>query len=108
MIGLRNALINPMIRATAIRVSSFLVVDPAVRWMPGSTAVATASAAAEMARRSRKRMGQSWHPPVPLTPSASPGATWAEAARTGPASSPPEMDEQPAEVLGVLLYAVVE
>src|SRR5262249_14731506 len=61
MIGLRIALITPKIRATAIRVSTFSVVDPAVSWMPGSTAVATASAAAETATRSRKRMGQSWH-----------------------------------------------
>src|SRR2546429_8987648 len=61
MIGLRNALITPKIRATATRVSSFEIVDPAVSWMPGSTAVATASAAAETATRNRKRMGQSWH-----------------------------------------------
>src|SRR5437762_3585687 len=109
MIGLRTALIIPKIRATAISVSTFEVVDPAVSWMPGSTAVATASAAAETARRSRKRMGQSWHPrhrsrhrrvPVPHG-GGGPAAT-------GPALPPPEMDEEPPEVLGVLLDAVVE
>src|SRR5437773_7197840 len=109
MIGLRNALITPKIRATAIRVSTFEVVDPAVSWMPGSTAVATASAAAETARRSRKRMGQSWHPrhrsrhrrvPAPQR-GGGPAAT-------APGLPPPAMDEEPPQGLRVLLDAAVE
>src|SRR5206468_12452007 len=109
MIGLRNALITPKIRATAIRVSTFEVVDPAVSWMPGSTAVATASAAAETARRSRKRMGQSWHPrhrsrhrrvPVPHG-GGGPAAT-------GPALPPPGMGAEPPEPVGVVPAAVGE
>src|SRR6185437_3657541 len=110
MIGLRTALITPKIRATAIRVSSFEVVDPVVSWMPGSTAVATASAAAETARRSRKCIGPILASPAPVTPSAGRGAAGGKAvpAGAGPARSPPEVDEEPPEVLGVLLDAVVE
>src|SRR5215468_6111493 len=110
MIGLRTALITPKIRATAISVSTFEVVDPVVSWMPGSTAVATASAAAETATRSRKGMGQSWHPRRRSRHSADPGAARGKAvtAGAGPALSPPEVDEEPPEVLGVLLDAVVE
>src|SRR5262249_19507566 len=108
MIGLRTALITPKIRATAISVSTFEAVDPVVSWMPGSTAVATASAAAETATRSRKRMGAILASPAPVTPSADPGAARGKAvpAGTGPALSPSEMDEEPPEVLGVLLDAV--
>src|SRR6476620_6449351 len=109
MIGLRTALITPTIRATSIRVSTFEVVDPVVSWMPGSTAVATASAAAETARRSRKCMGPILASPAPVTQSAG-GAAGGKAvpAGAGPARSPPEVDEEPPEVLGVLLDAVVE
>src|SRR6266566_2910648 len=107
MIGLRNALITPKIRATAIRVSSFEIVDPAVSWMPGSTAVATASAAAETATRNRKRMGQSWHSGTDHT-IGRPAAARERLRRHRPLLRPPEMDEEPPEVLGVRLDAVVE
>src|SRR5262244_465849 len=109
MIGLRTALITPKIRATAIRVSTFEVVDPVVSWMPGSTAVATASAAAETATRSRKGMGQSWHPGAGHAIGRSRCRTGqGDSSGAGPALSPPEMDEEPPEVPGVLLDAVVE
>src|SRR2546421_7735117 len=107
MIGLRNALITPKIRATAIRVSTFELVDPAVSWMPGSTAVATASAAAETATRNRKRMGQSWHCGTDHT-IGGPAQRGRRLRRHRPLLWPPEMDEEPTEVLGVLLDAVVE
>src|SRR5262249_38214230 len=42
----------------------------------------------------------------PITPSASPGAVGRR--RLRPVLSPPEMDEEPPEVLGVLLDAMVE
>src|SRR2546430_9438920 len=107
MIGLRNALITPKIRATATRVSSFEIVDPAVSWMPGSTAVATASAAAATATRNRKRMGQSWHSGTDHT-IGRPAAARERLRRHRPLLRPPEMDEEPPEVLGVLFDPVVE
>src|SRR5262245_49135347 len=107
MIGLRTALITPKIKATATSVSTFEVVDPAVSSMPGSTAVATASAAAETATRSRKCMGQSWHSGADHA-IGGPRRRGGGGGGCGPVLSPPEMDEEPPEVLGVFLYAMVE
>src|SRR5262249_46892284 len=107
MIGLSTALITPKIRATAMSVNSFDVVDPAVSSMPGSTAVATARAAAETATRSRKCMRQSWHSGADHAI----GGPWRRTGGGGGCGSvlsPPEMDEEPPEVPGVLLDAVVE
>src|SRR5258705_4369908 len=100
MIGLRNALITPKIRAPAIRVSPSETVDAAVSWMPGSTAVATASAAAETATRSRKRIGQSWHSGTDHTIGGARGAREAGSAppapligpRKGPKDAPRSLD----------------
>src|SRR5215467_3781444 len=107
MIGLSTALITPKIRATAMSVNSFDVVDPAVSSMPGSTAVATARAAAETATRSRKCMRQSWHSRADHAI----GGPWRRTGGGGGCGSvlsPPEMDEEPPEVPGVFLDAMVE
>src|SRR5437016_2014 len=61
MTGLSTPFTTPKITATAISVSTLDSALPVVSWMPGTSQVATARAAAEATTRIRARMEQSWH-----------------------------------------------
>src|SRR5262249_415606 len=74
-IGLRIALTTPKIRATPRSVSPLDATEAVVSSMPGTTAVATARAAAEASRRIRNRMPHLGITGVPHQPGgAGPGA----------------------------------
>src|SRR6266571_3735444 len=97
-IGLSTAFTTPKISATTTSVPTLDAVLPAVSWMPESMSVATNSATAVISTRISAFMPSSWHAPAARHPSPRPPVQLL----------PPEVDEQAAEVLGVLLHAVVE
>src|SRR5215470_2558247 len=96
-IGLRTALITPKIRATASSVSTLEVTEAVVSSMPGTTAVATARAAAEASTRIRNRM-----PHLGIT--GSPGCLRAPMAKIGEArprrALPPARPPAPVRAAG--------
>src|SRR5215472_780890 len=94
-IGLSTALIRPKISATAARVPTLDAVEPAVSSMPGSAHVATSSATALIRTRMTNRMRTSCH-------------DRRHGHDVAGRSLPAEVDEDPAEVFGVLLDAVVQ